>query len=61
MLEMNRMTAIDAKLDALMSKMGNQERRMHSANEVETVNENEKRNSVETRLAREGPCQVKET
>ena len=61
MLEMNRMIAIDVKLDALMSKMGNQERRMHSANEVERVDENEKRNSAEKGLAREGPYQVKET
>ena len=41
MLELNRMTAIEAKLDALIRKMGNQERIMHSANEVETVDENE--------------------
>ena len=60
MLELNRMTHIEAKLDTLMSKMGNQERRMHSANEVGTVDENEKRNSTEERLAHEGPYQVKE-
>ena len=30
MLELNQMTAIEEKLYALMSKMGNQERRMHS-------------------------------
>ena len=47
MLELNRMNAIEAKLDALMSKMGNQERRMHLENEVGIVDENEKRNSVE--------------
>ena len=33
-IELNRMTDIEAKLYALMSKMGNQERRMHSAHEV---------------------------
>ena len=60
MLELNRMTAIKEKLDALMSKMGNHERRMHSANEVGTVNENEKRNSAEEGLAHEDPYQVKE-
>ena len=60
MLELNRMTAIEAKLDALIRKMGNQERIMHSANEVETVDENEKRNSVEEGLAREGPYEVEE-
>ena len=34
MLELNRMTAIKAKLDVLMSKMNTQERRSHSANAV---------------------------
>ena len=32
-IELNRMTAIEAKLDALMNKMGNQGRRMHSEHE----------------------------
>ena len=54
------MTVIEAKLDALMSKMGNQERGMHSTNEVGTFDENEKRNSAEEGLANEGPYQVKE-
>ena len=40
-IELNRMTAIEAKLDALMNKLGNQERRMHSAHEVGTVEGNE--------------------
>ena len=43
MIELNWMTSIEEKLDALISKMGNHERRMHSANEVVTVDENEKR------------------
>ena len=60
MIELNQMTAIEAKLDALMSKMGNHERRMHSANEVGTVDENENMNSVEEGLAHEGPYQVEE-
>ena len=38
-IELNRMTAIEAKLDALMNKLGNNERRMHKALEVGTVNE----------------------
>ena len=38
-MELNRMTAIEAKLDALMNKLGNNERRMHTALEVGTVNE----------------------
>ena len=50
------MTAIEAKLDSLMNKMGNNERRMHNALEVGIVNEGERRNSVE-----EGPYQVEET
>ena len=36
-IEMNRISAIEAKLDALMSKMGHQERRVHSAHEMENV------------------------
>ena len=59
-IELNWMTSIEAKLDALMNKMGNHERRMHSANEVGTIDENEKRNSAEKGLAHEGPYQVKE-
>ena len=59
-IELNRMTALEAKLDELMSKMGNHERIMHSANEVGTIYENEKRNSVEEGLAHEGPYQVEE-
>ena len=59
-IELNRMISIEAKLDALMNKMGNHKRRMHSANEVGTVDENEKRNSVEEGLTHEGPYQVEE-
>ena len=36
MIEMNRMTAIEAKLDILMSKMNTQERISYLANAVET-------------------------
>ena len=59
-IELNRMTAIEAKLDALMSKMGNQDRRMHSTHEVRTVERNEQKSSAEKGLAHEGPYQVKE-
>ena len=41
MIELNRMTTVEAKLDALMNKFGNQDRRMHSAHEVGTIDENE--------------------
>ena len=59
MIELNRMTTIEAKLDALMSKMGNQERRMHSTNEVGMVDENEKRNSVEEGLPMRVPIKLR--
>ena len=41
LIYLNRMTTIEAKLDALMNKMGIYERRMHSAHEVGTVDEND--------------------
>ena len=59
-IELNRMTVIEKKLDALMNKMGNQERRMHSAHEVGTVERNEQKSSAEEGLAHEGPYQVEE-
>ena len=40
-IELNRITAIEAKLDALLNKIGNQDRRMHLAHEVGTVERNE--------------------
>ena len=60
MIELNRKTAIEEKLDALMNKMGNQDRRMHSALEVGTVERNEQKSSAEEGLAHEGPHQVGE-
>ena len=39
MIELNSLITIETKLDALMSKMGNQERRMHSTNEVGIIDE----------------------
>ena len=33
-LELNKMTAIEAKLDAIMNRLNNQERRIHNVNEV---------------------------
>ena len=38
MIELNKMIAIEAKLDAIMTRMNNQERRSHSINEVGTIN-----------------------
>ena len=60
MIELNKMTAIEAKLNALMNKFGNQERIMHSGHEVGTVERNEQKSSVEEGLAHEGPYQVEE-
>ena len=59
-IELNRMTAIEAKLDALMNKLGNQDRRMHSAHEVGTVEGNEHKSNIDEGLAHEGPYQVEE-
>ena len=50
------MTAIEAKLDAVMNKLGNKERKMHTADEVGAVEERIRR-SVED-LVVEDPYQV---
>ena len=54
------MTSMEAKLDALMNKMGNHERRMHSAHEVGAVEKNEQKNSAKEGLAHKGPYQNEE-
>ena len=54
------MIAIEAKLDALMNKLGNQERRMHSAHEVGTVERNEQKSITDEGIVHEGPYQVEE-
>ena len=59
-IELNKMTAIAAKLDALMSRLGNQDRRVHSAHEVGTVEEGEQKSITDEGLAHEGPYQVEE-
>ena len=59
-IELNQMTAIEVKLDALMNKIGNNERRMHIVFEVEIVDEVERRKSAEEGLNHEGPYQVEE-
>ena len=53
------MTTIEAKLDAVMNKLGNNERRMHTAHEVGAVEERIGR-SVEG-LVEEEPYQVEES
>ena len=56
---LDRMIAIEAKLDAMMNKLGNNERRMHTAHEVGEVEERI-RISAEG-LVEEEPYQVEET
>ena len=34
LIELNKMTVMEAKLDTLMHMLGNQEKRMHSAHEI---------------------------
>ena len=59
-IDLNRMTAIEAKLDALMNKLGNQDRRMDSAHEVGTMEGNEQKYSDDEGLAHEVPYQFEE-
>ena len=59
-IELNRMTTIEAQLDALMNKLGNNERRMHTTLKVGTVDEGDVRNSVEEGPTHEGSYQVEE-
>ena len=54
------MTTIEEKIDALMNKMGNQDRRMNLAHEVGTIERNEEKSSAEEGLVHEGPYQVEE-
>ena len=54
------MLAIEAKLDAIMNMMNNQERRGHSYNEVGTVKEAEQKSIADQGLAQEGLYQVEE-
>ena len=59
-IEPNKMIAIEAKLDALMNKMGNQDRRMHLAHEVGIIERNEQKSGADEGLAHDGPYQVEE-
>ena len=45
MLELNRMIAIEAMVDVLMSKMSTQERRSHSSNTMGIEERREKKNT----------------
>ena len=59
LIRLDRTTAIEAKLDAVMNKLSSNERRMHTAHEVGAVREG-RRNSVEG-YEEEEPYQVEET
>ena len=60
MIELNRMTAIEAKLDVLMSKLNTQERRSYLENAVKTKEGGEHKSMTDEGLAHEGPYQVEE-
>ena len=59
LIRLDRMTAIEANLDAVMNKLGNSERRMHTTHEVGAVDERIRRSTEE--LVGEEPYQVEET
>ena len=58
-IELNKMTAMEAKLDAIMNKMDKQEKRLYSAHEIGAMERDKIRRSAE-RLTEEDPYQVKE-
>ena len=58
MLELNKVTIIEAKLDVLMSKISTQERRSHSINTVGIEEGGEQKCKTDEGLAYEGPYQV---
>ena len=59
-LELNKMSTIEAKLDTIMDRMNNQERRGNSCNEVGVVEGVGQKCATDDGLAHEGPCQVEE-
>ena len=58
-IELNKMTAMEAKLDEIMHRMDRQEKRLHSAHEIGAIDREGMRRSAEG-LAEEDPYQVKE-
>ena len=58
-IELNNMISIEAKLDALKSRLGNQERRHNSTHEVGIV-EGVEQKCTNEELAHEGPYQMEE-
>ena len=60
MIELNKITAIEAKLDAIMNRMNNQDKRGHSCNEVGIVVGCEQKNIDGQGFTNKGPYQVEE-
>ena len=58
-IELNTMTAMEVKLDAIMHRLGNQEKRMHSSHEIGAVERDGIRRSAEGPID-EDPYQVEE-
>ena len=58
-IELNKMTAMEAKLDAIMHLMDRQEKRLHSAHKIGAIDREGTRKSAEG-LAEEDPYQVEE-
>ena len=58
-IKLNKMTAMEAKLDAIMHRMDRQEKMLHFAHEIGAVNREGMRRSAEG-LAEEDPYQVDE-
>ena len=58
-IELNKMTAMEAKLDAIMHRMDRKEKRLHSAHEIGAIVREGMRRSIEG-LAEEDPYQVEE-
>ena len=56
-IELNKMTAMEAKLDAIMHQMDIQEKRLHSAHEIGAIDKEGMRRSAEG-LAEEDPYHV---
>ena len=58
-IELNKMTAMEAKLDAIMHRMDNEEKRLHSIHEIGVVERDRIRRSAEG-PTEEDPYQVEE-
>ena len=58
-IELNKMTTMEAKLDAIMHKLGNQEKIMHYVHEIGAMGRDGIRRSVEGPI-KEDPYQVEE-